>query len=200
MLELPHKLILKENQPYLVEHINLMSLLPHLNAQQLLSDAENEELQLRQVPEHDRIIRLLTILQKKGESDFQNFLTALKQASDHTPHHDVVEKLKYYSHGSTWKTEVGMLKQTAGQQRPSTLCSMDGVPLQNQQDSYQGKIYSTFNLFSFLHYCMHYYYVLEKWVDRVSKAMLHTVMCIVISHYGYGAGVALGSQKQSIHA
>ena len=97
----PHyKLILRENQPYLVENINLMSLLPYLNAQHLLSDSEDEELQLRQVPEHDRIIRLLTILQKKGESGFRKFLVALEQASDHTPHHEIAQRLKDCSSGS----------------------------------------------------------------------------------------------------
>ena len=100
LTEPPHKLALKENQAYLVEHINLMSLLPHLNAQQLLSDAENEEMQLRHVTEHDRIIRLLTIIRKKGERGFRKFLVALEQASDHTPHHEIVERLKDYSSGS----------------------------------------------------------------------------------------------------
>ena len=119
-----------------------MSLLPHLNSQQLLSDADNEEMTLGQVPEHDRIIRLLSILQKKGESGFHKFLTALEQASDHTPHHDIAEKLKHCSHVSMWKTKIDLPNENEGQKRLSTSCSMDELPLQNQelgQDSYQGK-------------------------------------------------------------
>lgn len=71
-----------------------MSVLPHLNAHLLLTEAENDEMQLRNVLEHDRIMKLVTILAKKGEDGFHRFLAALEKASDHLMHGTIAETLK----------------------------------------------------------------------------------------------------------
>ena len=71
-----------------------MSILPHLNANLLLTEAENEEMQLINIPEHDRVIKLVTILAKKGEDGFHRFLAALEKASDHLMHSTIAETLK----------------------------------------------------------------------------------------------------------
>ena len=82
-----------ENQSYIIRNLNLMSILPHLNALSLLTEAENEEMQLR-VPEYDKIVKLVTILAKKGEEGFHRFLAALERASDHLTHSVIAETLK----------------------------------------------------------------------------------------------------------
>lgn len=74
--------------------MNLMSILPHLNAHLLLTNAENDEMQMTRVPERERIIKFLTALEKKGEDGFHQFLAALEEASDHLPHCEIAEKLK----------------------------------------------------------------------------------------------------------
>lgn len=88
---------LKENQPYIVQHMNLMSILPHLNAHLLLTDAENEEMQMKTVPEREKIIKFLTALEKKGEEGFRKFLTALEEATDQCTHCEIAKKLKQTS-------------------------------------------------------------------------------------------------------
>ena len=80
----------------MVQNINLMSLLPHLNAHSLLSDAENQEMQMGTISEYNRILKLLTALVKKGEDGFRKFISSLKQASDHLSHREVAEKLEQY--------------------------------------------------------------------------------------------------------
>lgn len=89
-----YRSILKEKQPYILQNINLMSILPYLNAHSLLTDAENEEMLLKTTPEQDRIMALLKALQKKGEEGFHRFLAALEEASDHLTHRSIAERLK----------------------------------------------------------------------------------------------------------
>ena len=103
--ELPYQRILRESEPYMVERINLMSLLPHLNAQGLLTNAENENLQLREVTEYNRALQLLNMLQKKGEDGFRKFIAALLSASDHLSHCQIAERLKQCAPPSKYMLE-----------------------------------------------------------------------------------------------
>ena len=88
------KRALKENQPYIVQHMNLMSILPYLNVHLLLTNVENEEIQMKWVPEDERIIKFLTALEKKGEEGFRKFLAALEEATDQNTHREIAKKLK----------------------------------------------------------------------------------------------------------
>lgn len=85
---------LKENQPYIVQHMNLMSILPYLNEHLLLTNVENEEIQMKWVPKDERIIKFLTALEKKGEEGFHKFLAALEEATDQNTHREIAKKLK----------------------------------------------------------------------------------------------------------
>lgn len=100
------KTVLKENGPYLIDHINLTAILPHLYAQHMLTDAEYEELQMNTVAEHSRIMRLLAILPKKGKSGLQRFLTALRNSSDHLSHQEIAEKLELHCKFSNVHAEL----------------------------------------------------------------------------------------------
>ena len=88
-----HTRALRENQPLIVQNLNLMSILPHLNANSLLTEAENQEMLLTGVTENDKIMRLVSILVKKGEEGFHRFLAALEAASDHPTHKTIAEAL-----------------------------------------------------------------------------------------------------------
>ena len=88
------KRALKENQPYIVQHMNLMSILPYLNAHLLLTNVENEEMQMDVVTESEKIIKFLTALEKKGEEGFHKFLAALEEATDQNTHQEIAKKLK----------------------------------------------------------------------------------------------------------
>ena len=88
-----HTRALRENQPLIVKYLNLMSILPHLNANSLLTEAENQEMQLPSKTESDKIMSLVTILVKKGEEGFHRFLAALEAASDHPTHKTIAEAL-----------------------------------------------------------------------------------------------------------
>ena len=85
---------LKENQSYIVQRMNLMSILPYLNAHLLLSNVENEQMQMKMVPESERIITFLTALEKKGEEGFCKFLAALEEATDQITHCVIAKRLK----------------------------------------------------------------------------------------------------------
>ena len=71
-----------------------MSILPHLNANFLLTETENQEMLLTGVTENDKVTRLVSILVKKGEEGFHRFLAALEAASDHPTHKTIAEALK----------------------------------------------------------------------------------------------------------
>ena len=93
----------------MMERINLTSLLPHLNAQGLLTNAENEELRLREVTEYNRALHLLNMLQKKGEYGFYKFIAALLAASDHLSHDQIAERLKEFASSSKYMLDYSYL-------------------------------------------------------------------------------------------
>ena len=92
--ESDYRRALRDNEPLIVSSLNLMSILPHLNACSLLTEAENDEMRLRDVPEHDKIGKLVGILVRKGEEGFHKFIAALERASDHLTHKTIAETLK----------------------------------------------------------------------------------------------------------
>ena len=85
----------RANQQLIVDNLNLLSILPRLNAHSLLTMAENEEMELR-APEREKIMKLVTILAKKGEEGFHRFIAALEEASDHLTHSSLASALKQY--------------------------------------------------------------------------------------------------------
>ncbi|CAI8051083.1 NACHT, LRR and PYD domains-containing protein 12 [Geodia barretti] len=89
-----HIRALRENQPLIVDNLNLMSILPHLNVNSLLTEAENQEMLLIGLTESEKIMRLVTIIGRKGEDGFHRFLAALEAAADHPTHKTIAEALE----------------------------------------------------------------------------------------------------------
>ena len=82
------------NQPLIVKTLNITSILPHLNANSLLTATENQRMLLTTVTEDEKIMNLLVILERKGEAGFHRFLAALEAASDHPAHADIAKTLR----------------------------------------------------------------------------------------------------------
>lgn len=85
----PHiapKLLLRHHQPQLAQYINLESLVPYLNQQQLLTDDENEVLLNLYLSQRTRVLKLLQFLETKGEVGFQRFLKAVADEPEHLGH------------------------------------------------------------------------------------------------------------------
>ncbi|CAI8051085.1 NACHT, LRR and PYD domains-containing protein 12 [Geodia barretti] len=90
-----HIRALRENQPLIVDNLNLMSILPHLNGNSLLTEAENQEMLLIGLTESEKIMRLVAIIGRKGEDGFHRFLAALEAAAaDHPTHKTIAEALE----------------------------------------------------------------------------------------------------------
>ena len=90
-----HIRALRENQPLIVDNLNLMSILPHLNVNSLLTEAENQKMLLIGLTESEKIMRLVTIIGRKGEDGFHRFLAALEAAAaDHPTHKTIAEALE----------------------------------------------------------------------------------------------------------
>ena len=90
-----HIRALRENQPLIVDNLNLMSILPHLNGNSLLTEAENQKMLLIGLTESEKIMRLVTIIGRKGEDGFHRFLAALEAAAaDHPTHKTIAEALE----------------------------------------------------------------------------------------------------------
>ena len=89
-----HIRALRENQPLIVDNLNLMSILPHLNVNSLLTEAENQKMLLIGLTESEKIMRLVTIIGRKGEGGFHRFLAALEAAEDHPTHKTIAEALE----------------------------------------------------------------------------------------------------------
>ena len=85
--------VLNKHQPELVQLINLPELVPYLNRHEVLTPRENEILQNSNVPHHDRVLKLLTFVQKKGSIGYDKFLQALKEETSHLGHRQAVNIL-----------------------------------------------------------------------------------------------------------
>lgn len=78
----------------LVQLINLSELIPYLNRQELLTSKENEVLLDSAVTDHDRLLKLLNIIENKGHRGYEKFLRALKEETSHMGHEEVISILE----------------------------------------------------------------------------------------------------------
>ena len=91
---LGHIDLLRKHQPELIQWISLPELLPYLNRHELLTRPENQVLLKSAVTHHDRVLKLLSFIEKKGPSGCEKFLEALKDETSHLGHKEVVRILK----------------------------------------------------------------------------------------------------------
>jgi len=91
---LGHIGLLRKHQPELIQWISLSELLPYLNRHELLTRPENEVLLNSAVTHHDRVLKLLSFIEKKGPSGYEKFLEALEDETSHLGHKEVVKLLK----------------------------------------------------------------------------------------------------------
>ena len=89
-------MLLRHHQPELAQHINLESLVPYLNQQQLLTDAENEVVLNLYLTQRMRVLKLLQFLETKGEIGFQGFLKAIADEPQHLGHGYISKLLAPY--------------------------------------------------------------------------------------------------------
>ena len=75
------------------KYINLESLIPHLNAYEILTKGERDQLSMPEISSHQKIDRLLQFLESKSDESIQNFLKALKDADEHTGHRKLLDIL-----------------------------------------------------------------------------------------------------------
>ena len=78
----------------MVQLINLSELIPYLNRQELLTSKENEVLLDSAVTDHDRLLKLLNIIENKGHRGYEKFLQALKEETSHMGHAEVISILE----------------------------------------------------------------------------------------------------------
>lgn len=78
----------------LVQLINLSELIPYLNRQELLTSKENEVLLDSAVTDHDRLLKLLNIIENKGHRGYEKFLRGLKEETSHMGHEEVISILE----------------------------------------------------------------------------------------------------------
>ena len=88
------KYILKKFQPTLAEGISLPDLIPQLNSRDLLTDEENEVLLDGKLTHKERVLKLLTFVEKKNTILYHSFLHALEDETNHPQHQVLAEMLK----------------------------------------------------------------------------------------------------------
>lgn len=88
------KYILKKYQPSLAEGISLPDLIPHLNHHHLLSDEENDVLLDSKLTHKERVLKLLSFIEKKNTILYHNFLRALEDETSHPGHQQLAEMLR----------------------------------------------------------------------------------------------------------
>ena len=86
------ELLMKYNSE-LMKSLNVNSLLPHLQCEQLLTSAEVDFLISTQKTNYDKKQYLLSILPSKGENAYERFVRCLSQDTEHSGHADLVKKL-----------------------------------------------------------------------------------------------------------
>ena len=87
------KYILRKYQPTLAENISLPDLIPHLNQHHLLSDEENDILLDSKLTHKERILKLLSFVEKKNTIMYINFVRALEDETNHPGHQMLAEML-----------------------------------------------------------------------------------------------------------
>ena len=86
--------LLNTHQPLMVKRLKLLSLVPYLNRYHLLTEDESEQLQNNHLTENDRIMKLISLLKRKGLEGYQKFLQALEEEPEHLGHKEVLQALK----------------------------------------------------------------------------------------------------------
>ena len=84
---------LQRFRPSLIQHIHLPYLLPHLSVHGVITDEEDEALKASQQTHMERIMMLLSFMEKRSESIFQSFLHALVDEKKHPGHQELVKIL-----------------------------------------------------------------------------------------------------------
>lgn len=84
---------LQRFRPSLIQHIHLPRLLPHLSVHGVITDEEFDALKDSQQTHVERIIMLLSFMEKRGESILQGFLHALMDEKMHSGHQELVKIL-----------------------------------------------------------------------------------------------------------
>ena len=77
---------LKQHQLNFIQLINLQSLIPHLNEQDLITRDEQDRLTNPLLTECERIVDLLYIIERQGAEAYPHFLEAIKQETTHSGH------------------------------------------------------------------------------------------------------------------
>ena len=88
-----YKYLLKKYQPTLAEGISLPDLIPQLNRYQLLTDEENDVLLDGKLTHKERILKLLSFVEKKNVIMYHSFLQALEDETNHPPHQQLAEMM-----------------------------------------------------------------------------------------------------------
>lgn len=88
------KYILKKYQPSLAEGISLPDLIPHLNYYHLLSDEENDVLLDGKLTHKERVLKLLSFIERKNTILYHSFLQALGDETKHPGHQQLARMLR----------------------------------------------------------------------------------------------------------
>lgn len=88
------KYILKKYQPSLAEGISLPDLIPHLNYYDLLSDEENDVLLDSKLTHKERVLKLLSFIERKNTILYHSFLQALEDETKHPGHQQLAQMLR----------------------------------------------------------------------------------------------------------
>lgn len=88
------KYILKKYQPSLAEGISLPDLIPHLNYYHLLSDEENDVLLDSKLTHKERVLKLLSFIERKNTILYHSFLQALEDETKHPGHQQLAQMLR----------------------------------------------------------------------------------------------------------
>ena len=86
--------ILKRYSPDLMQYINIRSLLPHLQANCLVTDEDVSYLTNSHKTEQDRIEYLLSKIPRNGPSTFDRFVECLRGERGHSGHQYLAKQLR----------------------------------------------------------------------------------------------------------
>lgn len=78
----------------MAEGVSLPDLIPHLNYHGVLTDEENDALLDSKVSHKERILKLLSFIEKKPSIMYHNFLQALEDDKNHAGHQVLAEMLR----------------------------------------------------------------------------------------------------------
>ena len=85
-----YKLVLKELHNELIDHIDIMSLLPYLMKHQLLTSNDQYVFANDMLTPSDRAERLLMSIKVKGQEGYDKFVACLEEEQEHLGHHHLL--------------------------------------------------------------------------------------------------------------